>query len=277
MKRLVLLLTALGAAALLAGCMSRTPADTAPVETESTPPETVLPETDAPVETESPSLFITTDGIDFTATDYAGASPATPETLIAALSKETGWNLDLDGAVVTDGNRITVALADTSCLYQGPPEEQKAAYHVYDNVQMTAAALGSIQKTLQAWANPDAPDSVDIYFCASGNEPLELSDIGELPMDEPYSYSLLSDAMEDTSAAQLLSTQLSNYYDTALMTFQPGGVAEVNGQACAVYEMVSDDGQTVVSRFALSPDQQTIYEWDSTSGSYTPLVNLNVG
>ena len=276
MKRLFLLLTALGAAALLAGCMSADPAETTPLESETTPPESSVPETDTPDGTSDLSLLITVNGTDFATVSYEGESPATAEALIGAISQETGWNLDLDGQVTTEGSSITVTLADTSCLFQGPPEEQNASYYVYDSVQMAAAALGSIQKTLQAWANPDDPDKADIYFCAGGNQPLELNGIGELPMDEPYSYDLLSVAMEDTSAAELLSTQLSNYYDTALMSFQPSGVAEVNGQACSVFEMVSSS-DTVVSRFALSPDQLKIYEWNADTGTYELLVDLDVG
>lgn len=136
-------------------------------------------------------IFTTLDGRAFTAQPYTGPQPATPAALIAAIVGITGWNLNLADEVTDGKGGMTVCLAQSSCIFQGPPEPQKDEYHVFDSVQMAQAALGSITYTLQMWANPTRPDSVPIYFCTEGDRPIVVAGAYTLPIDQPYHVELL--------------------------------------------------------------------------------------
>ncbi len=81
----------------------------------------------------------------------ATASEVTPDNVIAALAKETGWNLDLAKPVSIDDNGIaTVAFAADSGVYGQPPEEQKDDYHVYDVDDWLFTVFNSVAESLQA-------------------------------------------------------------------------------------------------------------------------------
>lgn len=75
---------------------------------------------------------------------------STAEELIAALAKETGWNLTL-AKPVTDGadsDTKTVAFATASAIYSAPPDPQKESYHVYDSEEYVLTVLNSVSETL---------------------------------------------------------------------------------------------------------------------------------
>jgi hypothetical protein len=132
-------------------------------------------------------LYIFLGGDDYTR--YPAQADSTPEELVAGIEELTGWKLTLADEITDGKGGMTVSFAKDACLFVGPPEEQKEEFHVYDASQLTFAVLDSVQKTLQCWASPTNPDSVDIYFCMEGDVPLELDSLGvTLPMDQPYSH-----------------------------------------------------------------------------------------
>lgn len=145
--------------------------------------------------TDESGLYIFLGENDYTFYPYEEVD--TPEQLLTGIEELTGWKLSLADEITTGKGGITVSFAKDSCLFVGPPEEQKDEFHLYDNYQLSFAVLDSVQKTLQCWANPTNPDSVDIYFCAEGDVPLELSGLGVvLPIDEPYSHDNLEALLE---------------------------------------------------------------------------------
>ncbi|MEE0509904.1 MAG: S-layer homology domain-containing protein [Peptococcaceae bacterium] len=75
----------------------------------------------------------------------------TPDVLLEALAKETGWNLSLAAPVSldADGNAV-VALADDGSIYGNPPENQKDDYHVYDVNDWIYTVLNSMDATFKA-------------------------------------------------------------------------------------------------------------------------------
>ncbi len=60
---------------------------------------------------------------------------ATAEELIAAIAKETGWNLTLAQTPAAGElqDTLKIALAADSAIYNAPPEQQKDSYHVFDS------------------------------------------------------------------------------------------------------------------------------------------------
>ena len=81
----------------------------------------------------------------------ASVDEVTPDNVIAALAKETGWNLDLAKPVSVDENGIAiVAFAADSGVYGEPPEPQKDAYHVYDVEDWIYTVFNSVAESLQA-------------------------------------------------------------------------------------------------------------------------------
>lgn len=114
----------------------------------------------------------------------------TPETLLAAMSELTGWNLDLADEITSGKGGMTVTFAETSALFAGPPDPQKDEFHVFDAGQLDQTILDSVQKTLQNWAVVPGlgdPDSVDIYFCGPDGGDLILENIGvTISHTEPY-------------------------------------------------------------------------------------------
>lgn len=122
--------------------------------------------------------------------EYTG--DLTPEMLLQGITDLTGWNISLADEITTGKGGMTVVFGSDACLFTGPPEEQKDEFHVYDSLELTFMVLDSIQKTLQNWASPTNPENVDIYFAASGDQPLELSELGVIwPLEQPYSHNEL--------------------------------------------------------------------------------------
>jgi hypothetical protein len=174
------------------------PTEPAVVEdTQPTEPAIVeIPQPTQAVEAASSgSLYIFLGGEDCTVYPYDGDS--TPDALVAAIAELTGWNLSLADSITDGKGGMTVSFALDACLFTGPPESQQEEFYVADAYQLTFAVLDSVQKTLQAWASPVNPDSVDIYFCQAGDQPLTLETLGVTwPMDTPYSHAALQTLLE---------------------------------------------------------------------------------
>ena len=180
----------------LTGCKS---AETAP---SSTPAETPAP---APAEsaagTESPAptpegentalLYVGTRAAGFAEYELRYDGDLTPEMLIQGIADLTGWDLTLAGEVTTGKGGMSVCLADSSTLYQGPPEEQRDEFHMYSADQLAETVLDSIQKTLQEGFTGEGgdPDNLDIWYYMENGEGLTLSNIGRSwPLDQPYQW-----------------------------------------------------------------------------------------
>lgn len=126
-----------------------------------------------------------------TALDPAADSAGVVKHLLSELSKLTGWNLDASEIYVgKDG--VTISWADTCALYTGPAEPQKDEFHMYDVNQLTYTLLDSVKRTIQCAFSPANPDSLDVWFTAADGSALKLDNLGvTLPIDQPYSHSLL--------------------------------------------------------------------------------------
>lgn len=123
--------------------------------------------------------------------DPAEESALLVEHFLTEMSDLTGWNLDASEIYVGKGG-VTVAWADTCALYTGPAEPQKEGFHMYDANQLTYTLLDSVQRTIQCAFSPANPDSLDVWFTAADGSALKLDNLGvTLPIDQPYSHSLL--------------------------------------------------------------------------------------
>ena len=126
-----------------------------------------------------------------TALDPAADSAGVVKHLLSELSKLTGWNLDASEIYVGKGG-VTISWADTCALYTGPAEPQKDEFHMYDVNQLTYTLLDSVKRTIQCAFSPANPDSLNVWFCAADGSALKLDNLGvTLPIDQPYSHSLL--------------------------------------------------------------------------------------
>lgn len=142
---------------LLTACGNSDAASTKTKETTSK-----VPDQSSSEKTESMTLYI---GL----TDHLKEVPctceATPDALIAALAKETGWDLTL-AKPVTQYESIagpTVAFAGDSAIYTAPPENQKDDYHVSNAEDFIYTVLSSTAETLKQNLNAEyvafsAPD-----------------------------------------------------------------------------------------------------------------------
>lgn len=143
------------------------------------------------------TLYVGTDG-SFTSYPAAATAlnPATDSAelvvhLISELSALTGWNLDTGEIYVGKGG-VTVSWASTCALYTGPAEPQKDQFHMYDASQLAYTLLDSVKRTIQCAFSPANPDSLNVWFCAADGSALKLDNLGvTLPIDQPYSHSLL--------------------------------------------------------------------------------------
>ncbi len=146
-------------------------------------------------------LYVGTDGTftaypaAATALDPAADSAELVVHLISELSKLTGWNLDAADVTVGKGG-VTVAWASTCALYTGPAEPQKEGFHMYDANQLAFTLLDSVKRTIQCAFSPANPDSLSVWFCAADGSALRLDSLSvTLPIDQPYSHSLLESLM----------------------------------------------------------------------------------
>ena len=93
--------------------------------------------------------------------------------------------------VTTGKGGMSVCFADSSALFNGPPDPQNEEFFMFDAEQLAQTILDSTQKTLQMGFTGEGgdPDALDIYYYMEGEKPLELPDIGrEWPLDQSYAW-----------------------------------------------------------------------------------------
>ena len=200
------ILVALLLCAALAGCGQSAPpqdsgtpqepsgAVSAPPAEESTEPSLPADESTAPTPAEgeqTATLYIGTKAGGFTEYPMAYEGELTPELLIQGIADLTGWDLTLGEEVTSGKGAMSVCLADSSALFQGPPDPQKEEFHVFSAEELAEKILDSIQKTLQKnfVLEPGDPDNLDIWYYMENGEGLTLPDLGlSWPLDEPYQW-----------------------------------------------------------------------------------------
>lgn len=206
LKRCCLLLLWAALCGSLLGCNAPKPsvesAPPVPSQTAPTPPEqspSPLPSSTQPEPEESSSqsptvtLYIgtRTAGFQEYPLSVLGEGTVTPDILIEMMGGLTGWDLTLAEPVTDGKGGMSVCLAGSSSLFQGPPDPQKDEFHMYSAEQLAQTILDSIQKTLQEnfVVPPGDPDNLDLYFYMEGEKPLELPDLGlSWPLDQPYQW-----------------------------------------------------------------------------------------
>lgn len=168
-----------------AGSVSDTQNDSAPTSNTQTGKET-----SSQTQKQKAVLYIgREDSFKEYAYEYEGELK--PETLIQGISDTTGWDLSLADEVTTGKGGMTVSFAKTSALFVGPPETQKEEFFMYDADTLITTILDSVKKTLQEnFVDTSAggdPESLPIYYCMEGNQPLTFENLNvTIPMDEPY-------------------------------------------------------------------------------------------
>ncbi len=196
MKKLSLLLCVL-LCGTLAACQAAAPAGTdAPsspaTETAAPVQPTPTAEPSQPAIADRPAvLYIGTKAGGFREYPLEHEGELTPEALIRGIGDLTGWDLTLAQPVTDGKGGMSVCLADSSALFQGPPEPQKDEFHMYSAEQLAETILDSIQKTLQNYyvIAPGDPDNLDIWYYREGEKPLELPELGlSWPLEEPYQW-----------------------------------------------------------------------------------------
>ena len=150
---------------------------------------------------EGVKLYISTGDGKFQSYDYSETEEATPDSLVKAMETLTGWNISLADQITTGKGGMTVCITGESAVFMGPPSNQKENFHVYDAQSMVYAVLDSIQKTLQTYASPKNPESVDIYYCMEGNVPIRIDNLDvTIPMDQPYTHEVLAKLFQHADA-----------------------------------------------------------------------------
>lgn len=120
---------------------------------------------------------------------YSFHSAPTPEQLIEAIAKETGWNLTLESVTTASKGGFIVSFAKQSTIFTDNLESQKEEYRMVSTKQLVQTILDSIQQTLQKNISStiNDPAAQNIYFCMEGNKPLVLSNIQvTIPMESAY-------------------------------------------------------------------------------------------
>lgn len=177
----------LAACVQAAGVPSQTPE---PVGTPA-PVETAPMQSDPTAADQSAVLYIGTKAGGFREYPLEHEGVLTPEELIQGIGDLTGWDLTLAEPVTDGKGGMSVCLAGSSALFQGPPEPQKDEFHVYSAEELAETILDSIQKTLQNYyvTDPGDPDCLDIWYYLEGEKPLELPELGlSWPLEEPYQW-----------------------------------------------------------------------------------------
>ena len=178
----------------LAACGQPDPTPTPSSELSAEPSAAVAaPVEPTPTETaeQTATLYIGTKAGGFTEYPMTYTGDLTPETLIQGISDLTGWDLTLEGEVISGKEGMSVCLSDQSALFVGPPDPQKEEFHMYDVGQLSQTILDSIQKTLQEGFTLEGgdPDALDIWYYLEGEKPLELPTLNlSWPLDQPYQW-----------------------------------------------------------------------------------------
>lgn len=194
LKQALLISAVLGVLALsVTGCGNSAGQSSVPASSDSpassSAAQSVSEEVPQP-ETQQATLYVGRDG-DFKEYPLEYEGELKPETLIQGISDLTGWDLTLADEVSTGKGGMTVSFASTCALFSGPPEPQKEEFFVYDAEALIPMILDSIRETLQEnfvdSASGGDPDSLSIYYCGKGDQPLTFENMNvTIPMDTPY-------------------------------------------------------------------------------------------
>lgn len=156
-------------------------------------PDTGVSMSDAQGNTNAPTLYISTGSGSARTYPFEGTGAVTADGLVKGIAELTGWNLTLSDEITEGKGGMTVSFSKEASIFTGPPARQENKFHVSDQQNMLFAALDSIQKTLQNYASPTNPESVDIYFCMEGDVPITIASMGiTIPMDKPYTHKHLA-------------------------------------------------------------------------------------
>lgn len=209
-KKVLLLVLICGVLGLNAGCQKDGKADPANGTGSNTSEIMKVTENGSSAEGQSDSdaqqsegvkLYISTGDGKFKSCDYSGTEEPTPDSLVKEMETLTGWNISLADEITTGKGGMTVCITGQSAVFMGPPAAQKEGFHVYDAQSMVYAVLDSIQKTLQTYASPKNPDSVDIYYSMEGNVPIRIDNLDiTIPMDQPYTHEMLVKLFQQADA-----------------------------------------------------------------------------
>lgn len=194
LKQALLISAVLGVLALsVTGCGNSAGQSSVPASSDSpassSAAQSVSEEVPQP-ETQQATLYVGRDG-DFKEYPLEYEGELKPETLIQGISDLTGWDLTLADEVSTGKGGMTVSFASTCALFSGPPEPQKEEFFVYDAETLIPMILDSVRETLQEnfvdSASGGDPDSLSIYYCGKGDQPLTFKNMNvTIPMDTPY-------------------------------------------------------------------------------------------
>ena len=106
------------------------------------------------------------------------------ESLVDEMGTLTGWDLDCDISIY---KTVSVAFADESTLFVGPPMEQKEEFHMFDAESLVQTVLDSVKKTIQMNLGAENTDLVEVYFSTESYEELVFPNINMyVPLEEAY-------------------------------------------------------------------------------------------
>lgn len=208
-KKVLFLVLVCGILGLNAGCQKDGTADAAKGTTGSSASDIMkvtenggAAESDGDAQqSEGTKLYISTGDGKFQSYNYSQAEEATPDRLVKEMETLTGWNISLADEITTGKGGMTVCITGQSAVFMGPPSNQKEGFQVNNEKSMVYAVLDSIQKTLQTYASPKNPDSVDIYYCMEGNVPIRIDNLDiTIPMDLPYTHEMLVKLFQNADA-----------------------------------------------------------------------------
>ena len=195
MKKIICILALISVIFALSACsennsetQNNTTEDTAISTTSEAIQDDALSDEDVEPET---ILYIGTDDSSFAEYSVHIEGEVTAEKLIDEIETLTGWNLDLADGVTSGKGGMTVCFANTSSLFVGPPEPQKDEFFMYDMESLAHTILDSVKKTLQEnfVMSSGNPDSLGIYYCMEGDQPLEISSIDKSwSLEEAYEW-----------------------------------------------------------------------------------------
>lgn len=198
LKQAILISAVLGVLALTVTGCGNSAGHSSSVSTASSVPDIPAsssavqsaPDTASQPEVQQATLYIGRDG-DFKEYPLEYEGELKPKTLIQGIFELTGWDLTLSDEVTTGKGGMTVSFASICALFSGPPEPQKEEFFVYDAETLIPTILDSVRETLQEnfvdSASGGDPDSLNIYYCAEGDQPLTFENMNvTIPMDTPY-------------------------------------------------------------------------------------------
>lgn len=236
-------------------------------------------ETDKPLQDEAKSavLYI---GL----TDHLKEVPcdceATPDALIAALAKETGWDLTLERSVIQEegSSMLAVAFAEDSAIYSQLPEKQKEDYRVDDTEDFIYTVLNSTAETLKQNLGMK-----NIIFCSPDGENLDFENDGYAfylytgyPWDEE-TVRANNEPLSEDSIGQILKDPtgetLSGWYNLTLI-FKRDNVEPASGKITiynedgTVFSQYDATDAEHVEAFDLFEDQTEYTGWKNGTGYY---------